>query len=195
MHPLQRHLHLIRACAVWGAKSMRTIRTRRRIAQDGMMLIESMVSILLLAVGILGLLAMAARATATLADSEYRTLASERASEMMQSIWVGVNRTDAATIQASLQSFVHRPDESSMCNFSGAAASSPEVAIWASKVVDGAVKPGGVADPLTRLPGSTSAMQQIAYSPADNNRVTITLCWQGPHDIVPRRQVLSSYVN
>lgn len=174
---------------------MRVSRSRDPAAQGGMMLIESMVSILLLAVGILGLLAMAARATATLSDSEYRTLASERASEMMQSIWVGVNRTDAASIQTSLQSFVHQPDQSGACNFSGTASSVAEVSAWTSKVMNGAINPGGVADPATRLPGSTSAMQQIAYSPADNNRITITLCWQGPHDGVPRRQVLSSYIN
>lgn len=161
------------------------------------MLVEVLVAIVLVAIGLLGVVAMAARATVTLTDSEFRTLATERAAEMMQLIWVGVDRTDANSVASSLADFVHQPDGDD-CKFSGAQSGNASVSAWVDKIIDGAksgTTTGAAANASTRLPGATGAMQQITYNPAASNLITITICWQGPNDSVPRQQMLSSYIN
>lgn len=155
--------------------------------QSGMVLLESLVAILIFSLGILGMVAINARAVEAATDAQYRTDAAEFVSEIAALISLQVDRSSAASIATSLAAFQHQPGGTS-CNFSGTPSTSATVTNWVARVS---------ASGRSGLPGSTTAHQQILVETgaSDFNRVTITLCWQGPADLVPRRHDLITYIN
>lgn len=159
-------------------------------SQRGSAMIEALVAVLLFMLGVVGLVGAMGQVVGNQADVQFRGEATKHASEMMNTIWLNVDRTTPATTVASLQGFTHRPvtaDANQPCNFGGADSGNALVTAWVDQITNGT----GAA----RMPGSTPAMQQIAFDPATNNQVTITLCWQSSGDVVPRRYVLRSFIN
>ncbi|RYF74563.1 MAG: type IV pilus modification protein PilV [Comamonadaceae bacterium] len=162
-------------------------RSGARAGQRGMFLIEALVSVLLFAIGILGMVGMSALATASQSDAQYRTLAAGLANKMAQEAWLRVARSEvgsaemrATALRNSLATFQHQPTGQD-CNFSGAAATEATTATssW-------------------HLPGATASMQQVLVDtdPATGfNRMTITVCWAAPANPVKRQHVLVTYVN
>jgi type IV pilus assembly protein PilV len=161
-----------------------------RAFQSGIALLEALIGILIFSLGILAMVAMQAASVNAVADAQYRIEAVNAANQLLAQMWVNVDRTSAATVQASLLSFEHQTSgAASSCAFSGDPADSPAVVAWLNHLNTGG--PGGA--PL--LPGATAAMQQVAIDTGVNNRVTITLCWNAPNDAVPHRHTLVAYVN
>ena len=168
---------------------------RLKQQQQGIVLIEALVAALLFMLGVLGLIGVAAKTVTSQSDIEYRTQAAALISQMMDTIWISANRTSAATLATSLTALQHLPDGAN-CEFTGTASTDPAVTAWVGKVKDGAiVPPATVANAATRMPGATAAMQQIQFNAANNNEVTIRLCWQSSADAVPRQHVMRAYIN
>jgi type IV pilus assembly protein PilV len=164
--------------------------------QQGIVLIEALVAGLLFMIGLLGLVGVAARNISTQSDIEYRTQVTSLVSQMMDTIWLSVDRTSADTVISSLTAFQHRPVVKANCDFSGSASGLAVVTDWVAKVQDGAIiPPAAVANPATRIPGTTAAMQQIQFDATNNNEVTIRLCWQASTDVVPRQHVMRAYIH
>lgn len=164
--------------------------SKRRSAQQGMVIIESLTALLIFALGILGLMAVMTVAVGAQSDGRIRGDAAALTNRMAQEIWLNVNRADDATLATSLQGFEHNPDgDLASCNFSGGASANPNVTAWVN-----AVTTGGAS-----LPGTAANRHQILVSTGagvDNfNRVTITVCWQGPNDVAPRRHTLVTLIN
>jgi type IV pilus assembly protein PilV len=155
-----------------------------RTKQKGMLLIEVMVALLLFVVGILGLVQAMSVSQSAQSDAQFRTDAATHASNIVQQIWLKVDHTNAAAFNTSLAEFQHQNGGAS-CAFSGNASANADVTAWIAKVRSGS----------TALPGATAAMQQVRIDAAAGNRVTVTLCWQGPKDTAPRKHVYSAYVN
>jgi hypothetical protein len=133
---------------------------------------------------------MQAASINTVADAQYRIEAVNAANQLLAQMWVNVDRSNAASISASLLAFDHQSTgAAATCAFSGAPATNPAVLAWANHLNAG----GPSGRPL--LPGSTAAMQQIEVDTGVNNRVTITVCWMAPGDTAPRRHTLVAYVN
>jgi type IV pilus assembly protein PilV len=159
--------------------------------QQGVFLIEALVAILIFSLGILGLVALATVSVAAQSDAQYRTEAANFANEISSQIALNVDRTSAGSIATSLVPFQHQPSGSpDTCSFSGAAAVDASVATWVDKVQNGAA----------RLPGATSAMQQIVIDSGATgfNRVRVTVCWVPPNASAgspPRHHTLDTYVN
>jgi type IV pilus assembly protein PilV len=156
--------------------------------QRGVFLLEALIGILIFSLGILTLVAMQAAAISAQSDSQYRTEVSKRAEQVTNQIWLNVNRTNAASIQASLATFAHHETGSTgSCAYSGTASTNAVVTAWLTTLTSGA----------TALPGTTSAMVQIAIdtTAAAYNKVTVTICWQAPRDLAPRRHTAVTYVN
>ena len=110
--------------------------------------------------------------------------------QLLAQIWMAVDRTSAASVQASLLTFEHQTSGvPADCNFSGTTASNATVTAWLNRLNTG----GASGAPL--LPGTTSAMQQIDIDTGVRNRVTITLCWNAPNDRTPHRHTVVAYVN
>jgi type IV pilus assembly protein PilV len=160
-------------------------------AQRGATLIEALVAALLFLIGVLGLIGVTGQVITNQSDVQFRSQAAKFASEMMNTIWLNVDRTTAASTVASLQGFSHLPTTGgpSNCTFSGTPSTSALVSTWVANITAGGA--------LVQLPGADATMQQIWVDPdpTQNNHVTITLCWQASRDVAPHKYVLSSYVN
>lgn len=152
--------------------------------QQGVVLIEALIGIVIFAIGVLAMIALQAVAIAKQMDAQSRIEAANMAGRLLGQIQSQIDRSSAAAIQASLSQFEHQASGTN-CNFSGAASSHALVSAWANAAQSGA----------GRLPGATAGMQQIRTDTGNFNRVTITQCWQAPSDPVPRRYTVVSYVN
>lgn len=155
--------------------------------QQGVFLLEALIGIIIFSIGILSMIALQTTAIAVQADSQYRIEAANLADRMLGEIALNVNRTSAATVQASLATFAHRPTTTAVCNYTGADSASPLVTAWTTAI--------NSTTAVTRLPGSSAAMQQILVDTGTFNQVSITICWQSPADAVPRRHTMVSYIN
>lgn len=155
--------------------------------QSGFFLIEALLSILIFSLGILGMVAINARAVEARADAEYRTDAARFADEIVSQIALNVDRSSLINLQTSLATFAHQPTGTACGGFSGAQSSSAVVSTWL----------GRVTAATTGLPGALSTGQQIVVASAatDFNRVTVNLCWRAPSDTAVRRHTLITYVN
>ncbi len=168
----------------------------------GFFLLEALLAIFIFSLGVLAMVAMGATAIGAQSDAQYRGDATMYANEIATRIWLNVDRPLAATnasssqrdsaIKAALLQFQHQPNTAAtangvQCNFSGPAATSPEVQAWVDEITTGA----------RAMPGSTPSMLQIQVdtSTAGNNAVTITICWKAPADKVERKHTLITYVN
>lgn len=151
-----------------------------------MLLIEVLVAVLLFVVGIMGMVKAMGVSQVAQADAQNRSEAANFASVIVQRMRVTADSTNAASYQTSLLTFQHQPTGTG-CAFSGTPSSNTAVTSWVADVMTG----------TGHLPGSTAAMQQILVdtSVTGYNKVTVTVCWQGPNDVQPRRHVYSAYVN
>lgn len=155
--------------------------------QSGMMLLEALIAILIFSLGILGMVAINARAVEAATDSQARADAAKFTSEIASRIALAVNRSSEASIATSLAAFQHQPGGSA-CNFSGTASSSAVVTDWKDAVL---------ASGRAGLPGATASGLQILVNTSSTafNRVSITVCWQPPGVVTLRQHQLVSYVN
>jgi type IV pilus assembly protein PilV len=162
-----------------------------RHTQHGMTLIESLIAILLFSVGILALIAMYASSMSATADAQYRVEANNLANQLISRMWVGVDRTNAATMTTTLNSFATNTAGADCNAFSGGLPGTEPgkttVADWVNTL-----KAAG-----TGLPGAKAEFAQVLVdtSAAAYNRVTVTICWQSPSDNRPRKQVVVANIN
>ena len=154
---------LIHACPL----RARHLPAAPRRGQHGSFLIEALIGILIFSLGILALVGMQAAAISAQSDARYRTEASSHAQQMINTIWLNVNRSSTSALQTSLAGFQHQPS-GGICNYSGTAAATAFVTNWVTDVTAAG----------SGMPGTTAAMQQITVdtSAGGYNRVTITLC-------------------
>lgn len=152
-----------------------------------MMLIEALMAILIFSLGILGMVGVNALAVSSQSDAQYRTEANKFATQIINQMWVSVDRSTSASMAASLDAFKHQETSDSNCHFSGGAATSTLVAPWVASVLAAG----------SGLPGASDTMQQIQVTntATGKNEVTVTVCWKGPSDAVARRHVMKSVIN
>jgi type IV pilus modification protein PilV len=169
--------------------------------QQGSFLLEALIGILIFFLGVLTMIALQASSIAIQADSQYRTEAGNLVDQILGEINLNSRDGTGAVNAVTLAGFSHQPTggtttcrllatdanaNTDCCNFSGLASANPLVTAWTNSVN---------SNPATRLPGSGTAQQQIVVDTANANRVTVTVCWQGPKDARPRFQRVIGYVN
>ena len=156
-------------------------------SQNGMMLIEALIAILIFSLGILGMVAMGSTAIAAQSDAQYRTEAANYASDIVSAITLDLKTYNAAT----LGNYAHHNVSGGYCAFAGAASTQPAVVSWVNRVT-------GVTDPKLGLPGATAATVQVQVGAL--NSVTVNICWQPPSNaalpFAPMHQhTLVTYIN
>lgn len=170
--------------------------------QQGVMLIEALIAILIFSLGILGMVAMGSVAIAAQSDSQYRTEAANYANEIVSEMAIQLqaaayNQAASAFVaDAALLAFAHQPALLGYCSFAGAPSTNAAVIDWVGRI-------SGAADAKRALPGATNVSQQIVVDQtpgAGFNRVTVTICWQPPSSAAVafsplHRYELVSYVN
>jgi type IV pilus assembly protein PilV len=161
--------------------------------QQGVLLIEALIGILIFSIGILALIAMQASAISAQSDAQVRIEAANLADRLVNKIWFNVSRANATATQTSLSGaggFVHQPTETpaGSCNFTGTASVNPIVTDWVDDVTNNVA---------TRLPGTTANMVSVAVdtTPTGYNKVTVSICWKAPTDAVARRHQVVTHVN
>lgn len=169
-------------------------RDARPLRQRGILLVEAAVAMLLFLLGIMGMVAVSARAVTAQSDAQYRTLAAALSNQIAQQAWLAVDRSSGdatvqdATVRAALATFQHQPGGTDCNHFSGTPSSHAAVVNWVAAVRNAAN--GG-------LPGTTEFTQQIVIDSTANgyNKLTITLCWKAPSDVTYRRHVFATFVH
>lgn len=154
--------------------------------QRGATLLETLIAITIFAIGTLAMLAMYGRAVGTVADTQQRTDAAAYASDLLQELWLRIERDSTGlVIPTSLTRFAYAEGGANCGQFAGAAAEATVVTPWVNRLKIGA----------GRLPGATDAgMAQIRIEPLASNRVTITVCWRNPVDGLHRHETVA-YIN
>jgi type IV pilus assembly protein PilV len=172
---------------------MKTLPSSR---QQGFMLIEALIAILIFTLGILGMIAMGGTAIGAQSDARYRTDAARLTENIANTIALNADRSnpnDPLVMQTSLAPFQHQPSGTTCGAFSGTASANALVTDWVAEVMTtGAGLPG--------LPGASAAGQQIVItnSAAGFNKVEVTVCWRDPgtpSGTAMRRHTFVSYVN
>lgn len=152
--------------------------------QDGVVLIEALVAILIFSLGILGLVALGGQAVGAQSDAQYRTEASGLADAIAGEIAVNVDRrSNGLFIAGSMPAFSHRALGAN-CVFNGVDTTNVNVQ--------------ALIDRAAALPGATPAQQQITVQNAVGffNRVEVTLCWRTSNDNGAwRKHTYVTYVN
>jgi len=153
--------------------------------QQGVFLLEALIGILIFSIGVLAMIALQANGIAAQTDAQYRIEAANLANQIIGDINLNISRQNAAATQAGLASFAHQASGSN-CNYSGTASTNALVTNWVNAIT---------TDNATHLPGATAAMQQIIVDTGTFNRVTVSLCWQSPSDLQPRKHTVIAYIN
>lgn len=156
--------------------------------QSGAALIESLVAILIISFGILAVVGMQANAVQATTDTRFRAEAIYQIDKIIGQMLLNVDRSSAASMQTSLNGFLHNTanNEEDACLFDGASASNSIVSSW----IDSLTASGG-------LPGTTTNHIQIRQDTSANagNRMIITIRWQAPWESNCRQQSTVAYIN
>lgn len=161
--------------------------------QNGVILIEAMMGILVFSLGVLAMVALGSVAVSGETDSRSRTDAANLANEIVSEIALRADRIhsddeDPAVVlgklNTSLAAYAHQV-EGGGCDFSGDQSTNEFVTAWRDKV-------------LRTLPGSMEKHLQIDTTSSELtafSAVRVRICWQAPSDRVVRSLSLVSYVN
>jgi len=159
----------------------------------GFFLLEALIAVLIFSLGILGLVAMGGLAIQAQSDAEYRTQAAAYANQIIGDMWVNLDRSTLTSSYTSIAAFQLNATSAGNCDFSGGNPGAQAlVANWVTNIT--------TAGPGQGLPGAVVGMQQILIdnTAAAYNKVTVTVCWQTPKDIVnlvKRKHIVISYIN
>ncbi|MBL0142680.1 MAG: hypothetical protein IPP91_11410 [Betaproteobacteria bacterium] len=141
----------------------------RQQEQEGVILLEALIGILIFSFGILALVAMQAISVSNVSNARYRTEAAFLANEIIGDAWV-----DRGLNYANLANFT----------VSSGAATYPTTQAWVNKV--NAMLPGTVANP-----------PDIAVvTPAEGGRqITVTVRWRAPDAVAPSNHVAIAFIS
>jgi|APFre7841882724_1041349.scaffolds.fasta_scaffold02167_4 type IV pilus assembly protein PilV len=131
--------------------------------QQGVSLLEALISILIFAVGILAVVALQAASIRTSNDAKFRADASYLANQLVGRMW---------TDRANLANYAHNATGAFVCDTRvGTAVATPANAslnAWLQTV-------------NSTLPGGSNGAQRVVVD-ATTNLVTITMCWRAGSD-------------
>ena len=148
-----------------------------RDRQNGSVILEALIAILIFSVGILALVGMQAITINNVSDAKYRADASFLADQIIGEMWAYRKSTTSASGVTS-----YGPDPSFACVSCTVSGGNGQTKLWAGLV--GAT--GGVKRQLPQ--GQAS----IAVSGA---QVTVAISWQPPQATTPHRQVTVAYIH
>ena len=159
--------------------------------QNGSVILEAMIAILVFSIGILSLVGMQATAISTVADSKYRSTAGFLADQMVGAIWA--NREVANTSN----SITAIPDTGFCTPLPCGGTATPNAtalaAAWVTNVQTALPQP--TAGPIAPTVIICNAVSLPACPVVDVTRVVITVRWQAPKDPTPHHHTVLTYIN
>lgn len=147
--------------------------TRQKM-QQGAVLLEALVSILIFSIGILGLVGLQAAAIKNSIDAKYRSDASYLANQIISQMWID---------RSNIDNYSHYPDGTA-CTFSGSASGNAHVTSWTTQAV-------------ALLPGAAATKTQILITTpsAGTRQAKVTVCWKSPQENVTHNFVATAQIN
>ena len=152
--------------------SAMTYQSKCASKQNGSVLIEAMVSVVIFSFGLLALISMQSAAVRSTTDAKYRADASFLANQIIGQMW-GVD-VDSATSLNSFSNGVAATPANAGCPSGGAVATAAAATAWLASVSG-------------TLPGADNNRQQITVAPTVTNNpdgststnvlVTVRVCW------------------
>jgi type IV pilus assembly protein PilV len=149
---------------------MRTIMTPRPSSQQGVVLLEALIGLLIFSLGVLALVAMQAVSISNVSNARYRTEAAFLANEIISDIWI-----DRGAAYSNVDKYAVA---------GGVGAGAPGADRWVAKV-------------RSLLPGSDANPPEVAIvTPAAGGRqVTVTLRWKAPDAVTVSNHVAVAFVS
>lgn len=148
---------------------------KSRASQEGVMLLEALIGILIFSLGVLALVAMQAVSISNVSNARYRTEAAFLANELLSQIWV-----DKGT------------NLSNVGNYAYPGGTSPGITTWVDKV----------KAPGTGLPGAatyepTVTVTAVPGMPAGNGafQVQVTVFWRAPDAITTSNHIAIGFIS
>ena len=141
---------------------------RLRGTQEGLLLIEALVALLIFSLGILAIIGLQAQSIRHSADAKFRADAGFLASQIIGYVWAD---------RANIAQYSHRPN-GGVCSPGGSASGNANVQAWLVNV-------------NALLPGADGTRQSIAIDAA-TRRITVSICWEsrsGMHNHVVTTQL------
>lgn len=135
--------------------------------EQGVILLEALIGLLIFSVGILGMVALQAAAIQQTSDTQYRANASLLASQIIGQMWGD---------RGNLAAYSQTSGGGAACNTAGAPSGYTPITQWLAQVTG-------------ELPGATPSMQTVQISGTANNVITVTVCWKSSHDIAAHHYV------
>lgn len=137
--------------------------------QQGVVLLEALIGILIFSLGILALVAMQAISVSTVSNARYRTEAAFLANEIISDMWV-----DRGANYSNVPNYV----------VSSGSASGASAQAWVAKV-------------YSMLPGSSTYPPNVTVTtPATGGRqVTVTLRWRAPDAVTPSNHTSVAFIS
>lgn len=146
---------------------MRTMRSN----QEGVMLLEALIGILIFSLGILALVAMQAVSVSSVSNARYRTEAAFLANDILGSIWI--DRGPAGT-------------GTGIDNYKYPGGGAAPLTSWLAKVQE-------------TMPASATYTPSIAVVPivglASGRQVTVTIQWRAPDAVLTSRHVAIGHIS
>lgn len=142
--------------------------SRIHIRQQGMVLLEGLIAILIISLGILSMMKLQATAIVMSGDAKYRSDASLLANQLIGQMWVG-DRTPPTPLTNNLQT-----------SFQGGVGGTDGASYtaWATSVA--ATLPGVVGVPLNQPTVTVTTVNPPAGASSASSLVTIRIFWKSP---------------
>ncbi len=143
--------------------------TRTPKSQNGVILIEALIGILIFSIGILALIGMQAAAMKNTTDAKYRSEAAFLANQIIGQIWV---------------------DRGNLSQYDDAVAAYAPRIQWDADVA--ALLPG---TNLTTIVAPATRNPSIVVPALSGNMVTITIQWRQPGETTDRKVQMTNWIN
>lgn len=163
-----------------------------RNRQQGVMLIEAMIALLIFAMGVLAVIGMQARSIGQTMDARYRVDAAFLANQLLSEIWASRAQVNNGT--ANPTTTLYGSPAYFSCNPCTSTNSNPVIQGWVQQVQS-------TTSQSAYLPGVTDTQNApiITVSPTTANSppysITVTLQWKSPQGGVPHNYTTMAQIN
>ena len=144
--------------------------TPKPSSQQGVVLLEALIGLLIFSLGVLALVAMQAVSISNVSNARYRTEAAFLANEIISEIWIDRGAGYSNVLKYAVSG--------------GSTGGAPGAERWVAKV-------------KSLLPGSDTFPPEVAIdNPAAGGRqVTVTLRWKAPDAVTPSNHVAVAFIS
>jgi type IV pilus assembly protein PilV len=155
-----------------------TMARRLRAAQEGVMLLEALIGLLIFSLGVLALVAMQAVSISNVSNAKYRVEASLYAEEIMNYMWLAGDPAQLAP------------------GFSYPGGNSQYLMNWVSRVQSGSMGlPGATTYPPTIIVGPPQTIGPPGPNQIVLYQVDVRLNWKAPDALTPSNHVATTFIS